>query len=168
MIYKKILINLNKNVHVTGVLDIDRNVFIETREGGIISFNNKYNHLGSNTTIKAIGNGCIQFDGVGINTNCYIVSMKSISIGAGSILGPNVVCVDHDHDFKNQLGLSAMHYTTGTISIGKNVWIGANTVILKDTIIGDNCVIGAGSVVKGEIPKGTILIQKREKQVMSY
>lgn len=38
------------------------------------------------------------------------------------------------------------------IKIGNNVWISANAIILKGTIIGDNCVVGAGSVVKGKFP----------------
>ena len=45
--------------------------------------------------------------------------------------------------------------------IGKNCWIGANTIILKGTIIGDNCVVGAGCVLKGKYPDSTIIIQKR-------
>ena len=41
--------------------------------------------------------------------------------------------------------------------IGKNVWIGANVTILKDSVIGDNCVVGAGSVVKGKYRENTVI-----------
>lgn len=42
------------------------------------------------------------------------------------------------------------------------MWIGANTVILRGTVIGDNCVIAAWSIVSGTIPRGTLFVQKRE------
>ena len=49
----------------------------------------------------------------------------------------------------------------GEIEIGDNTWVGAGTIILLGTRIGRNCVIGAGSVVKGDVPDNTRLIQKR-------
>ncbi|UHA57884.1 hypothetical protein KDJ21_013390 [Metabacillus litoralis] len=48
------------------------------------------------------------------------------------------------------------------MTIGENVWIGSNVVILRDTHIGDNVVIAAGSVVKGNVPSNTIYLNKRE------
>lgn len=56
----------------------------------------------------------------------------------------------------------------GSVSIGNNVWIGANTVILRDSIIGDNAVIAAGSVVKGNIPPNTVYYLKREENFKTY
>ena len=100
---------------------------------------------------------------VGIGSNNYIICRKQISIGDGTILGPNVMIYDHDHVFLPEHGVSRTEYTTGEISIGKNCWIGAMTVILKGTHIGDNCVIGAGTVIKGDIPDGTVYIQKRKE-----
>lgn len=44
----------------------------------------------------------------------------------------------------------------GAITIGNNVFVGYQSVILKDTVIGDNVVIGARSVVKGNIPSNTV------------
>ena len=50
--------------------------------------------------------------------------------------------------------------------IGNRVWIGANTVILRGTVIGDDCVIGAGSVVKGNVPANSVLVQKRDDEII--
>lgn len=61
-----------------------------------------------------------------------------------------------------------MQYKTGSVEIGNNVWIGANTVILRETKIGDNCVVGAGCVLKGDYPAGTVIVQKRETTVTKY
>lgn len=43
------------------------------------------------------------------------------------------------------------------MKIGNKVWIGTNSIILKDTIIGDNCIIAANSVVKGVFPENCLI-----------
>ena len=48
------------------------------------------------------------------------------------------------------------------IRIGKNVWIGAGSMILKGACIEDGCIIAAGSVVKGRVEKGNVFVQKRQ------
>ena len=44
------------------------------------------------------------------------------------------------------------------ITIGNNVWIGANVIVLKGTVLGDNTVVGTGSVVKGEYPSNCVIV----------
>ncbi|KAA0958752.1 acyltransferase [Planococcus sp. ANT_H30] len=109
-----------------------------------------------------IGSGCF------INTNSSITSIEKISIGKNCKIGNNVVIVDHDHDYKN---LPNAPLVSTPVSIGENVWIGANSVILRGTEIGDNCVIAAGTIVKGQIPDDTIVYQKKSnifKKVKGY
>ena len=56
-------------------------------------------------------------------------------------------------------------YKSSPVKIGNNVWIGANAVILRGTVIGDNCVIGAGTVVKGTFESGSVIIEHREYDI---
>ena len=65
------------------------------------------------------------------------------------------------------MGLKREQFKSADIIIGKNCWIGANTIILKGTRIGDNSIIGAGSVVRGEIPNGSLVIQKRKTDILN-
>ncbi|ASI86346.1 acyltransferase [Bacillus cereus] len=104
----------------------------------------------------------------GFNHGCLVISHHKIEIGKNCQFGPNVLIYDHDHDFRNPDGVKALKYKTSPVVIGDNVWIGANTVILRGTIIGDNTVIGAGSVIKGTFPNDSIVVQKRENQIISY
>ena len=101
-----------------------------------------------------------------INYNCIIICRDEIRIGEGTEFGPNVLIYDHDHDFR--AGLKENKFLSAPIHIGKNCWIGANTVILRGTTIGDNCIIAAGSVVKDNVPDSTIYVQKRSSQLIEY
>lgn len=101
-----------------------------------------------------------------INDNSAINSRKSIIIGDNTNIGQNVLIYDHDHDYKN-LDLMRNHFILGKVEIGNNVWLGSNVVILRDTFIGDNCVIGAGTVVKGTIPADTLYKNKRVVETKS-
>lgn len=100
-----------------------------------------------------------------LNSGCIITTRESVTIGDGTILGPNVIVYDHDHKMENGRVLDN-DYICAPVTIGKNVWIGAGTIILKGTTIGDNCIIAAGSVVSGVVPTGSIYVQKREKAIL--
>ena len=124
--------------------------------------------IDENAVIAVLRTGILTIEGnVGVGPNDYIVCHKLIFIGEGAILGPNVYIYDHDHTFTKNEGVDAHKYNCGEVVIGKNCWIGANTVILKGTRIGDNCIIGAGSVLKGNYPSGSVIIQKRETEIHS-
>lgn len=114
----------------------------------------------SGSKIKVRKNAILVLEsGVKINYNCIIACHKEIKVGAGTQFGPSVYLYDHDHDYK--AGLEANKFLMEPIEIGKNCWIGANTVILRGTIIGDNCVVGAGCVLKGKFPANSVIVQKR-------
>lgn len=99
------------------------------------------------------------------NMNCFVGANKSIKIGRHCIFGPGVVIIDNDHEFKKNLGISSGKYKTGDIIIGKDCWFGANAVILRNTHIGNGCVIGAGCVVKGNIPDNTIITNNQNQHM---
>lgn len=105
-----------------------------------------------------IGNNCF------FNNNCQIVSHENVNIGNDVIVGPNLVLVDHNHSF-SLTGVDKKKFKTSKITIGNNVWIGANCVILKGVKIGNNCIIGAGSVVSHDVVDNSILVQKKQNEI---
>lgn len=111
---------------------------------------------------------CIIGKNTSLNCNNMIVCREKIIIGRNVQFSPNVQVYDHDHDFRAEGGLNAGKYKTASVEIGNNVWIGANSVILRGTKIGDNCVIAAGSIVKGEYASNTIIIQKPATETRNY
>lgn len=110
------------------------------------------------------GATCQIGDNVNIGSNSMIVCHESISVGNNVSMAANVQIFDHDHDFRVEGGIKAKKFRTAPIVIGNNVWIGCNSVILRGTVIGDNAVIAAGSVVKGTVPSNSICIQKRTSE----
>ena len=112
------------------------------------------------------GGECIIGDNSSVNSNNMIACHERIIIGDNVQLSPNVQIYDHDHDFRFVGGLAKNKFKTAPIEIGNNVWIGANTVILRGTKIGDNSVVGAGCVLKGIFPANSVIIQKREPSIL--
>ena len=57
-------------------------------------------------------------------------------------------------------------YKIGNIVIENNSWIGANVTILRDTHIGEGCVIGAGAVIRGNIPPHSLVTADRSVRIV--
>lgn len=102
-----------------------------------------------------IGNDCF------ISSNSLIVCHEQIQIGDHCQISPGVQIYDHDHDFRDEHGIRSKKYRCTPVIIGNNVWIGADSVVLRGTTIGENSIIGAGSIVKGNVPANSVVIQKR-------
>lgn len=86
-----------------------------------------------------------------INYNCTILDNGKVTLGDNCLLAPNVSIYTAGHTLHPDA--RALGYEYGLeVSIGHNVWIGGNTVICPGVHIGDNTVIGAGSVVTKDIP----------------
>jgi maltose O-acetyltransferase len=77
-----------------------------------------------------------------------------ISIGDEATLGPNVTVLTHDATPKLRTGYSLI----ARVHIGARVFIGANATILPGVTIGDDAIVGAGSVVRRDVRAGTVVI----------
>lgn len=132
---------------------------VEVRKGQL--FLSRKLKMRSNTHIRVRENAKLTIGkNFSMNYGCMLVSHEFITIGDDVILGPNVLIYDHDHDFS--YSIKENKFTTSPIKIGSNVWIGANSIILKGSEIGNNVVIGASCVVKGKIDDESIIVQDRK------
>lgn len=104
--------------------------------------------FGKNITIE---------DHVYINFGCVILDCAEVTIGAHALLGPNIglYAVNHAADAEERIsgGCSGK-----PIRIGKNVWLGGDVKVLAGVTIGDNAIIGAGSIVTKDIPPDVIAV----------
>jgi acetyltransferase-like isoleucine patch superfamily enzyme len=91
-----------------------------------------------------------------------------IKIGQHVTISRDVLILNHD--FSISQGLQAVSiknngYFLKKVTIGNNCFIGAKTILLPGTYIGDNTIIGAGSVVKGSIPENSVVIGNPAKVI---
>ena len=139
-----------------------RNVDIKLDSQSKITFGRGF-LVASNSVISSTEGGYLKIGNmVGVNRNSMIMCHNNISIGDNTIMGPGVYIYDHDHVFESVSGVKRNEFKSSSVSIGKNCWIGAGSIILRGTKIGDNCLIAAGSVVKGIYKSGSVVIQKKK------
>lgn len=107
-------------------------------------------------------------DNVGIS-GATIYARKGVYIGDNTAIGGNCKILDNDFhpiDAEERLKLLCDSHSgdasglipTRPIHIGKNCFIGCNSIILKGTILGDGCVVGAGAVVSGRFESNSVIV----------
>ncbi len=95
--------------------------------------------------------------GVYANFNLTLVDDTHIYVDDYTMLGPNVVLSTAGHPILPELRPLAYQYNI-PVHIGKNCWLGAGVIVLPGVSIGDNTVIGAGSVVTKDIPANVVAV----------
>lgn len=125
-----------------------REMFAEIGEGCYIepplhaNWGGKHVHFGKN---------------VYCNFNLTLVDDTHIYVGDYTMFAPNVVVATAGHPILPELRERAFQYNM-PVHIGRNCWIGAGALIMPGVSIGDNTVIGAGSVVTRDIPSNVVAV----------
>ena len=117
---------------------------------------------------RAPGANIVIGNNVGIS-GATIYARKGIYIGENTAIGGNCKILDNDfHPIDQEARLQLLNDVHGgeeadliptkEIHIGKDCFIGCNTIILKGTELGDGCVVGAGAVVSGKFEAGSVIV----------
>ncbi|MEZ8820362.1 MULTISPECIES: sugar O-acetyltransferase [unclassified Vibrio] len=96
-------------------------------------------------------------DNVYVNFNLTLVDDTDVFIGDNVMIAPNVTIATGTHPISPELRLKAAQFNV-PVRIGNNVWLGAHTVVLPGVTIGENSVIGAGSIVTQDIPANVVAV----------
>lgn len=96
-------------------------------------------------------------NGVYANFNLTLVDDTEIFVGNNVMFAPNVVIATATHPINPELRRKQAQYNL-PIHIGNNVWIGAGAIVLPGVKIGDDSIVGAGSVVTKDIPSNVVAV----------
>lgn len=105
-------------------------------------------------------------DGARLSDWVHIGAVGQVNIGRHALIGSKVIITDHSHghgltrDPAELLVPPAQRplVSRGDVTIGANVWLGDNVVVLSGVTIGDGCVVGANSVVRSDLPAGSVCV----------
>jgi len=102
-----------------------------------------------------------------INADCKFQDQGGIFIDDGALIGHGVVLATLNHDLDPQ---KRQQLHPAPIHIGKNVWIGSNSVICSGVTIGDDAVVAAGAVVVKDVAAGTVVggVPAKEIKKLEY
>ncbi len=99
----------------------------------------------------AIGEGCF------IGTGCEFNITSGLRIGRDSLIAAGTRIIDHNHGTLCDVPMKHQPETAAPITIGDDVWIGVNSVILQGVTIGNGAIVAAGSVVTRSVPPFTVV-----------
>jgi acetyltransferase-like isoleucine patch superfamily enzyme len=124
--------------------------------------------ISSFTKIKVTDGPLITGEYCGFGTGCFVAAgAGGIEMGDHVICGPNVVVIASNYRYeKLSVPLDQQGQTSIGIRIGRNVWIGANSVILDGAVIGENSIVVANSLVNRRFPPNSIIQGNPAKVVL--
>jgi len=95
--------------------------------------------------------------GVFANFGCVFLDVVGIEIGDGCQIGPSVQILTADHPRDPVLRRQGLE-SGKPVRIGQNVWIGSGAIILPGVTVGEDAIVGAGSVVTCDVPEGATVV----------
>ncbi len=105
----------------------------------------------------AYGKYIVVGSGTFINFGAMLIDVAPITIGDDCQIGPNVQFLTPTHPIEPELRREKWE-AARPITLGNNVWIGGGAILLPGISIGDNSVVGAGSVVTRDIPANVVAV----------
>lgn len=114
--------------------------------------------LSNPVLLETIGSGKINFGSYSGASAVIISSRSEVTIGQHVNIGANTRIFDHDfHSLDHRIRRNSLaNIKTSPVKIGDDVFIGANSIVLKGVSIGNKAIVGAGSVVTNNIPQGEV------------
>lgn len=114
-------------------------------------------HISDNVKLVVQGGIVIIEDDVFIGVGAIIVCKESIFIGRDSLISEYVVVRDQDHDTRAR-PIKNSGFLTSPIHIGSDVWVGCKATILRGSVVGARCVVGAHALVNSHIDEDMLVV----------
>lgn len=144
------MLKISSSAQVSKLADIE-----ESKRGTKIEIDDRV-FIDSFVRIRPVGGSGNVYVGKDsfINSGCVIFSGNGVTIGEFVLIAPNCTLAATNHSYSvrdKTIRHQGFLPSKGGIRIEDDVWVGANTTILDGAILRQGCVIGAGSLVRGEV-----------------
>lgn len=162
-VHPSAVIRCKRKFHFSDNLSIDRLCYIDALStNGIVLGKNvsigKYTNIECTGNLRWLGKGLKVGNNVGIASHVFFGCAGGVEIGSDTIIGNYVSFHSENHNYSSKetiIRLQGVNHKG--IIIGNDCWIGAKSTFLDGAIVGDGCIIAAGSVVRGEFPNNCII-----------
>lgn len=160
---KGVKISNKKNIQFGRNVTIDKLTEIDgfAKEQIILGDNVRigaFSKLLSTSHLSKYGKGLKMGNNSGMGDYCHIGAAGGVEIGNDVIMGSYISFHSENHNYQDQRKLIREQGVNSIgIKLGNNIWVGAKVTFLDGAIIGDNTVVAAGAVVKGEFPDNVII-----------
>ncbi|HEY7790831.1 MAG TPA: acyltransferase [Vicinamibacterales bacterium] len=147
-------------IRIGGDVVIDDNCLVDAKGDGNAGIAIGRGVFIGRNTILSCKNGEMSIgDGANIGFNCEIFSASRVVVGPGALLAAYTYVIGGDHDFSDPHAsvLSQSRRSQGVV-IGEGVWTGAGAKILDGVRVGDHAIVGAGAVVREDVPDYAIAV----------
>lgn len=141
--YEHIELGTGCKIHADASLDASRSTGV--RFGDKVTLN-RYAYIQGGAGGVRLGSG------VEVNNFSIINGTGGVEIGDDTLIGPGVRIISYQHQIARDQLIRNQPTIAYPIRIGKDVWLGANCVILAGVTIGDGAVIAAGAIVREDVP----------------
>lgn len=157
---KSITIRNPYKIEIGNNVIIDENVMLDAKGAdnkGIVLENGVF--LGRNTILSCKNGDIILKENVNIGFNCEVYSLNKVEIGENTLIAAYTYIVGGGHSSEDtDMAFRDQEKHAAGIKIGKNVWLGAKSVIMDGCSVGDNSIIGAGAIVTKDIPEYSVAV----------
>lgn len=147
-------------IHIGDHVVIDDHVLLDakgTENSGIRIGNGVF--VGRNTILSCKNGDIDVADGANIGFNCEVFSASRVTIGKDTLVAAYAYLIGGDHDAPDPTRpVIAQERRSAGIEVGAGVWVGAGAKILDGVSLGDRSVIGAGAVVRADVPAGATAV----------
>lgn len=148
---------VNQDAVIPWSTQIESGVCMRVTDGGKLVLGEAV-HIGANSLIIARRGVITIGDNSIVGRGCVIACQESITIGVDALVGEYVSIRDQDHNTSAGADIVTTGYKTSRVTMGAGVWIGAKASILRGSAIGDGAVIGAHTLVRGDIPEMSVAV----------
>jgi acetyltransferase-like isoleucine patch superfamily enzyme len=147
-------------IHIADNVVIDDNCLLDAKGESNYGIRIGSGVFVGRNTILSCKNGDIELaDGANIGFNCEVFSASRVTVGAGVLMAAYSYVIGGDHDFSDpSKSVLEQTRTSAGVHIGAGVWMGAGAKILDGVTLGEHAVIGAGAVVREDVPPRAIAV----------